>query len=110
MQRQKHWGRRPGLPSVIKVENILDFKLNIGKQQEVAGAQCVIEMQGRTVMPDAAGLKSSHLSGFSRGLKVLKGIAGFPVKNKRVQLDSLLAPTPDTDSGGRYRKHLLLGN
>ena len=52
-----------------------------------------------------AGPQGDHFSSFDRSPECLKGIAGFPVKTKRDQLDFPLAPTPDTDSEERYRNH-----
>ncbi len=52
-----------------------------------------------------AGPKGHHFSSFDRSHECLKGITGFPVKTKRDQLDLPPSPTPDTDSGGRYRNH-----
>jgi hypothetical protein len=57
------------LPSAIKLENILDFKLNIESSGKTLALNALSKMQGQTAIPDAAGLKSSQLSGFSRGLK-----------------------------------------
>jgi hypothetical protein len=106
MQRQRHWVvEAPVFQATIRLENILDFKLNIGSSRKTLGLNALSKCKAETVMPDAAGLESSHLSGFSLGLNASKASWGFPVMFKGVQLDFPLAPTPDTDFGARYRNH-----
>jgi len=106
MQRQRHLGvEAPVFQATSRLENILDFKLNIGSSRKTLGLNALSKCKAETVMPDAAGLESSHLSGFSLGLNASKASWGFPVIFKGVQLDFPLAPTPDTDFGARYRNH-----
>jgi hypothetical protein len=48
MQRQRHWGvEAPVFQAPIKLENILDFKLNIGSSRKTLGLNALLKCSGR---------------------------------------------------------------